>query len=233
MNQVRPILEVIVTSLADALAAEAGGAHRLELVSRLDLGGLTPSVGLVHEITERVRLPVRVMLRETPGFIVTDRAERARLCALAGEMARLPVDGLVCGFLAAGGVDEELLAAVLAAAPDLKVTFHRAFEELPDPLAAMAQLKRHSQIDRLLTSGGTGQAEARAGRLAALQRAAAPEIRLLAGGGVDKALIEQLRRAGVVGEIHVGRLVRSPARADGWVSAELVRELIELHFHSH
>ncbi|MCW5971125.1 MAG: hypothetical protein KIT57_21680 [Blastocatellales bacterium] len=75
----RMILEVIACSVRDAVAAAEGGAGRLEIISRLDLGGLTPDPDLVEAILKVVQLPVRVMLRESPGYTIADRAERRRL----------------------------------------------------------------------------------------------------------------------------------------------------------
>src|SRR5690349_10554722 len=100
-----PVLEVIACSLADAIEAEQGGAGRLEIVSELKRGGLTPSSELVAEIKQRVDIPVRVMLRESDGFGVTGASEIERLCAAAERFASLEVDGFVLGFLRDGEVD--------------------------------------------------------------------------------------------------------------------------------
>lgn len=221
-------LEVIAASVADAEAAERGGARRIELISRFDLGGLTPPLELVREVVSRVRLPVRVMLRESEDFDVRDESERLRLCALAGELAAMGVDGLVCGFLREGEIDEDLLARVLVSAPNLRVTFHRAFEQLRDPLAAIHQLKRYAQVDRILTSGNGVTAvpdiAQRIDQLAACEQVARPEIAILAGGGLDRATVKQIRRRTGIDEFHVGRGVRRPATVDGGVDPALVKK---------
>ena len=219
-------LEIIATSVADAEAAERGGAQRIELISRFDLGGLTPPFELVREVMKSVRLPVRVMLRESEDFEVRDESERVRLCAIAGELAAMAIDGLVCGFLRNEEIDESLLARVLASAPNLRVTFHRAFEQLRDPIAAIHQLKRYAQVDRILTSGnGVTPVQSIAQRidqLAACEQAARPEIAILAGGGMDVATVKQIRRQTGIAEFHVGRGVRRPATVDGAVDPALV-----------
>jgi copper homeostasis protein len=221
----RPLrLEVIACSADDAVAAERGGAHRIELISRFDCGGLTPALDLVHEVMSRVRIPVRVMLRESEGFDVRDHSERARLATLARELAATGADGLVCGFLRDGHMDHELFGRVLASAPDLRVTFHRAFEQLADPMAAIAQLKRYAQVDRILTGGTGATLSQRVAQLAACEREARPEIAILAGGGMDKATVQAIRRQTGIREFHVGRGVRQPATIDGAVDAALVRE---------
>ncbi|HMX28030.1 MAG TPA: copper homeostasis protein CutC, partial [Blastocatellia bacterium] len=147
------MLEIIVCSVEDAIAAARGGANRLEIISHYEVGGLTPPLEMVREIAAKVSLPLRVMLRETEPFEVNDEAEIEKLCAQAKAFAEmkfdgLNVDGLVLGFLKNGWIDHMLLAQVLAQAPNLKATFHRAFEELADPLQAIAELKSYHQVDR-------------------------------------------------------------------------------------
>src|SRR5215831_15657597 len=75
----QPIIEIIVCSIEDAVAAERGGANRLEIISHYEAGGLTPSLDLVREITSTVKIPARVMLRESEPFVVTDEEEIERL----------------------------------------------------------------------------------------------------------------------------------------------------------
>jgi len=218
------ILEVIACSVDDALAAQRGGARRIELISRFDLGGLTPPLELVRDVVRSVSIPVRVMLRESENFDVCDVSERARLCATAREMAETGIDGLVCGFLCDRDIDHKLLACVLDSASNLRVTFHRAFEQLRDPMAAIQRLKPYRQIDRILTSGTGATRAQRIAQLGACERAAGPEMTILAGGGMDAATVKAIRRQTPVREFHVGRGVRRPATVDGAVDAALVKE---------
>jgi copper homeostasis protein len=223
-NQPPVRLEVIACSVADALTAERGGAHRIELISRFDLGGLTPPLDLVREVMSRVQIPVRVMLRESADFVIRNESERARLVTLARELNATGIDGLVCGFLRDGRIDHELLERVLESAPNLRVTFHRAFEQLRDPLAAINQLKHYTRIDRILTSGTGATLEQRVAQLAACERRAAPEIAILAGGGLDVTTVQAIRRRTRIREFHLGRGVRRPATIDGAVDAALIQE---------
>jgi len=213
------ILEVITCSVADAVEAQKGGAGRLEVVRDLDRGGLTPSLMLVRAIKEAVDVPLRVMVRESDGYEAT---ETERLCEVASEFSNLGVDGLVIGFLKHGAIDLELTSRVLACAPGLKATFHHAFEDAVDQLQAVSQLKTLPQVDRILSHGGTGDLEERRLRLDAYEHAAAPEIKIIAGGGIDLNAIEILRRTTAIQEFHVGRA----ARQGVCVAAELVQELV-------
>jgi copper homeostasis protein len=124
-------------------------------------------------------------------------------------------------------IDHELLKGVLTSGPGLKATFHRAFEELADPLAAIAELKQHPQIDRILTSGGRESCARKVDRLTAWQHAARPEVELVIGGGTDAEVIRQLKPHGIR-EFHVGTAVREGRRIDGPVLADYVRALAEL-----
>lgn len=221
------VLEVIACSVADAIEAQRGGASRLEVVRELDRGGLTPSIELVRAIKQNVNLPLRVMVRESEGFATSDRAEVEKLCAAAESFAELGVDGLVLGFLKHGAIDLELTSRVLASAPNLKATFHHAFESAAHQLLAVGELKSLPQVDRILSHGGSGTLEERIRRLDSYAHAAAPQITIIAGGGIDNAAIESLRQTTNINEFHVGRAARLDFQVAGAVQAELVRKLVD------
>ena len=221
----RLILEVIATSLQDAVEAARGGAHRLEIVRDLHREGLTPSVDLVRQIQREVPLPLRVMVRESDGFACGSDDERRALVDLAAAFDALGVDGIVVGWTRDGGLDEETLGRVLEAAPSLRATFHRAFDALPDPEAALRVLKRHHQIDRILTDGGGGDWPSRCATLTRYVAWAGPEIRVLPGGGVDLDGLRALAACGSIAEAHVGRAARVGRAIDGPVSAAAVAVL--------
>ena len=93
-------------------------------------------------------------------------------------------------------------------------------------LQAVNQLKSLHQVDRILSSGGSGELEVRRLRLDAYEHAAAPEVTIIAGGGIDKNAIEVLRRTTSIREFHVGRAAREGFSVAGAVQADLVRELV-------
>lgn len=222
----KAILEVIACSVADAIAAHKGGASRLEVVRELDRGGLTPSIALVRAIKEAVDLPLRVMIRESDGYGTVDEIEIERLCEAASEFSSLGVDGVVIGFLKRDAIDLELTSRVLACAPRLKGTFHHAFEAAADQLQAVNQLKSLTQVDRILSNGGSGELEVRRLRLDAYEHAAAPQVKIIAGGGIDMNAIKILRRTTSIREFHVGRAAREGFSIAGAVQTDLVRELV-------
>jgi copper homeostasis protein len=222
------LLEVIACSVSDAVEAERGGASRLEVIGEFESGGLTPPAELVSQILSAVKIPARVMLRESEGYAVTGAAEVARLCTAARDLAGLPVDGLVLGFSLGGEVDVELTERILSCAPHLNATFHHAFEESKDPAREIARLKGLRQVDRILTAGGEGDWPLKIERLAGYERAARPEISILAGGGLDAGPIRSIRESTSIREFHVGRAVRLPRNARGAVSSARVAELVSL-----
>jgi copper homeostasis protein len=218
------LLEVIACSVRDAIEAQRGGAGRLELVRALGRGGLTPSLDLVEDVLRTVTIPVRVMIRESDGYLAGTAAEIDRLAHLAERSASLGANGVVVGFLRRGKLDDDALDEVLAASNGVGATFHRAFDGLPDPIEALRELQRWPTIDRVLSSGGPGTWPDRAARLCEWSRAV-PAIGLLPGGGLDRDAVRILADAGLT-EAHTGRAVREPPTVEGAVSAQKVAELL-------
>lgn len=222
MSSKTPLLEVIALDAADAVAAQAGGADRLELVTDMAQDGLTPSVETLRDVLSATDLPVRVMLRDNGSFAVGD------LEGLRADTGRLVDAGareFVFGFLT---VDSEIdLAACEALAKEidgLPWTFHRAIDRARDPLRAYDQLTGLG-CDTVLAAGHPNGV---ASGLSVLQRLAQREEgpELLVGGGLRAQQVHLLRAGGVRG-FHVGGAVRP----GGWqspVDAETVRYWAEL-----
>ena len=218
------LVEVIVCSVRDAIEAEGGGAGRLELVRDLHRGGLTPTINDVEAVLSAVTIPVRVMIREADGYDVGDPRQIDRLAAVARRFVSLGVQGLVCGFTRDRRIDVAAMDAVVTASGSARLTFHHAFDDLPDPAGALRDLERWPSVDRVLTSGGFGDWQRKAERMrewAGLTRG----IGILAGGGVDVEALRILSAAGQR-EAHVGRAAREPAAAAGAVTACRVAELV-------
>ncbi|MCX6018967.1 MAG: copper homeostasis protein CutC [Chloroflexi bacterium] len=216
------MLEVIALSLDDALRAEVGGATRLEVTCAIEQDGLTPPLDLVERILAHVRIPIRVMLRPRDSFAIADADELDEICAQACVLAALPIDGLVLGWLRASAVDVSALRAIAAVAPHLQFTFHRAVERAADIDAALDALRTIPQVDTILHSGGATLPDV--ARIAMLRdlhtRCAAHDFTLLAGGGLNAALIARLRRETFVCAFHLGRAVRRGGKWEGVVEME-------------
>jgi len=219
---------VIVTSLDEAIEAELGGADRLELTRSLEMSGLTPPLSLVQSVVERVSIPVRVMLRENASMSIRSQTEINTLQTSTRALAQLPIDGLVLGFINRDVLDLAATKQVLAAAPNCRATFHRAFDNLRQPLRALQELKQLPQIDRVLTSGGEGSWAERKARLLAWRSAALPQIKIiLAAGLCASSLAENSKDLSDI-EVHVGRAVRIPQVTSGTVNRSQVAALKRL-----
>jgi copper homeostasis protein len=218
---------VIVQSVADAREAALGGADRLEVVRAIHDGGLTPELALVREIAADVSLPLRIMVRENAGYS-TDAGERPALRRAAAAFADAGVDGLVIGFAHAGELELGRVADVLEAAPEVNVTFHRAFDQLRDPPGAIDALAGVARVDRILTSGGEGTAAVRCERLRTYQERAGARLTIIAGGGLDAEMLSALVQIRTVREVHVGRAARKGHDPNGVVSATEVSRLREI-----
>src|SRR6476469_8730205 len=161
----RSLLESVVESVAGARAAEQAGAARLELCSRLADGGVTPPAGLVTAVLERVSIPVFVMVRPRPGDFVYSHAEMHEALKDVTALRMRGARGFVVGVLHPDRrIDVERTRTLVDRAQGLPVTFHRAFDEAPDPNAALEDAIE-AGASRVLTSGGAATALDGADRL--------------------------------------------------------------------
>ena len=211
-EQVR--IEVCVDSVASAVAAQQGGADRIELCSDLIEGGVTPSAGLIEVVRANVSIGLQVIIRPRGGdFCYTEEEVEImrRDIALAKDLG---ADGVVLGMLdAEGHVDVDGTRQLVELARPLNVTFHRAFDMSADLFRALEDVCS-TGADRLLTSGGEQKCLQGTETIARLAQAARGRIIIMAGGGIghrDAASI--IKRTGVR-EIHVGlsTAVPSPMR---------------------
>ncbi|MFJ8107456.1 copper homeostasis protein CutC [Streptomyces sp. NPDC096132] len=219
----RAVLEVIALDAEDAIAARAGGADRLELVTDMAADGLTPPVATFARIRAAVDIPLRVMLRLADGFAA---GEVDRLVRAAREMRAAGAEEFVLGFLDADGqVDLPAVERVLAELEGCHWTFHRAIDHTTDRHALRKQLADLPGLDTYLTAGSAaGVDKGLPTLLAEAARGGEPgyEQRLLVGGGLRLDHVPALRGAGV-SAFHIG----GAARPGGWsepVSADAVAE---------
>ncbi|MDQ0246734.1 copper homeostasis protein [Bacillus fengqiuensis] len=204
------IVEVIATSVMDAIKAEKGGADRLELVSAISEGGLTPSYGLMKEVIKAVQIPVYVMIRPHSSSFIYTEADVKTMVEDIHMAKQLGASGIVTGALdERGEIDEEFLHIVTKQAEGLGITFHRAFDEVTDQLEALAILKTFPQIHRVLTSGGQGEAIGALDRYCTLvKQTEASHLAIMAGAGLNAGILETFLKETQVNEIHFGRGVR-------------------------
>jgi copper homeostasis protein len=204
------LLEVIATTLSDAVLAERYGADRIELITAISEGGLTPSLGLIEKVRDAVSIPVRVMVRPHARSFYYDKDDIETMERDIQHIASISGLAVVMGMLRNDGtIDEEALQRLLQAAQGLEVTFHRAFDEVRDQFEGLEILSRYPQITDILTSGAQNTAPKGAERIAALEQLTAERsINILAGSGLTVEGINDFVQQTGVGRVHFGSAVR-------------------------
>ena len=218
-----PILEVIAITPEDAIAAERGGADRLEIVSAIETGGLTPELGQFQRIRDAVDLPLRVMLRTNAGFRISP-PELASLTTSIEALRRAGADQFVFGFLDdRDELDLVALNAILEVTGPCAWTLHHAFDHAARPEHAWAVATSLPGLDCVLTGGVRGDLSLGLGTVCERARWQTSGVRWLAGGGLVLAFVEPLREAGI-GMFHIGRAARAGSSWDQPASATAVRQ---------
>jgi copper homeostasis protein len=197
-----PLLEIAANSLASALAAQDGGADRVELCENLGEGGCTPSYGTLARTRDCVRIPLYVLIRPRAGDFYYDEFERDVMLRDIETCARLGCDGVVIGALDADGhVDMATCRELVIAAGFMGLTFHRAIDVSRDPaqaLEAAIALGCH----RVLTSGAGATALDGADAIAALVQQAGHRIRVMAGAGINAGNLREVAMRSQADEFH-------------------------------
>ena len=189
-------------SLDAALAAQEGGADRIELCTDLAHGGTTPELQLLRTCKSQLTIPVFALARPRPGDFVYTDAEHDTLLHQIQRAKNAGAHGIVTGELNdARQIAEGRLSALLEAALPLPVTFHRAFDECLDLGAALEVLIRLG-VNRVLTSGGARTAADGVERLERLVTQAKGRIEILPGGGISPDNVKDLVQRTGAREVH-------------------------------
>lgn len=202
------LLEICVDNAQGLDIATTFGADRIELCAGLALGGLTPSVGMMH-LAAMSGCPTRVMIRPRGGGFTYNDDELDVMLHDIDSVAAIGLEGVVFGANRPGGLlDENALFRLTnhARGHGLKVTLHRSFDLVPDPLQALT-VAQDLRIDTILTSGGQASAWEGLKVIEQLVKAihaqpARPAVDILAGGGIDAANVHDVIVRGGVSSIH-------------------------------
>jgi len=198
------LLEITVESLDTALAAERGGADRIELCAELAHGGVTPPVATLRKVHEELEIPVFAIIRPRAGNFVYTDTEFAAMLRFVATARDLSLDGVVLGVLSPDNtVDIERTRELVEAARPLEVTFHRAFDHTPDLTRALEDVIQ-TGATRILTSGGASGAPEGAAALRKLVAAAGESITVMPGAGLHAANISQIAAETHAREFHSG-----------------------------
>ena len=197
------LLELCCGSIDDAIESEKGGADRIELCSALFLGGLTPSIGTIHEAKLRLKIPVIVMVRPRAGGFCYTSAEIATMERDTTAALEHGADGIVFGILTADGkIDLPRSQRIRRLIGDKQSVFHRAFDVTPDPFAALEQLIDMG-ITRVLTSGQKDSVPQGVEFIRKLVERAAGRIEILPGGGILPYQVREMADQTTCNQIHL------------------------------
>lgn len=234
-------LEICANSVSSAIAAQAGGADRIEFCQNLEAGGTTPSHGQIETLKRHVRIPAHVLIRPRAGDFLYNEWEYEEMksdilfCRDAG------CEGVVIGLLHADGrIDTQRTAALVQLAKPMHVTFHRAFDVCAEPFQALEEIIGCG-CGRLLTSGMQNSAEHGRQLIGELVERAAGRIEIMPGAGITAANIALLARETGARAFHTSaktteksRMAYTNEAVEGmggltWVtSTQKVREIADL-----
>ena len=218
------LLEVCANSLESALAAQKGGADRIELCHDLSVGGLTPSMETLEEVKARIDIPVYVLIRCRVGNFCYSKEELLVMEAQIKQVAALQFPGVVFGCLDEHQkIDHDATLKLMEAAGYMDVTFHKAFDEVPDPFEALDAL-RELGIQRILTSGSKRTAIEGNEVLADLVDEAGDEVIIMPGGSIRPENLPLLLETGAA-EYHSSCVISGQSITDESTVSEMIRIL--------
>lgn len=221
------MLEIIGMSVEDAITIEKCGADRIELVSALTEGGLTPSFGLIDSVIKSVNIPVNVMIRHhAKSFIYSDEDISIMLKDIE-KVKELGANGIVVGMLdEKNNINEEQLRTIIKASKDLDITFHRAIDDT-DVIKSIGVLNKYNEITNILTSGGKGTILENIEDINNM-KSKSNNINLLLGGGLNFNNIEQIKRLTNNKDFHFGTAVRIDKNPFGEIDKEKLIKLVKI-----
>lgn len=222
------ILEVCVDSFKSLMTAQKAGADRIELCSALDLGGLTPSYGLMSQAREVEGLEIFAMVRPRPGDFVYAEEEFETMKRDVAIIKEMGFHGIVAGFLHRDGrIDLEKTRELLEEAKPLKFVFHRAFDEAKNPERDVESLIDLGVI-RILTSGQRESALEGADCIRTLEERYGKRITIMPGAGIHGDNIEELHKKVQCAAYHMsGKTDRGTYREADYEKIKAVREILD------
>ncbi|WP_257668684.1 copper homeostasis protein CutC [Parapedobacter tibetensis] len=204
-------LEICANSVASALAAQAGGADRIEFCQNLEAGGTTPSHGQIKLVQQRINIGIHVLIRPRAGDFLYSELEFEEMKADIAFCKEIGCDGVVIGLLHAnGGVDKDGTRELVVLAKPMHVTFHRAFDVCNDPFEALESIIACG-CGRLLTSGMKNTALEGAELIKTLIGHANGRISIMPGSGIHEDNISQIAQETGAVAFHTSAKVEQPS----------------------
>jgi copper homeostasis protein len=191
------IVEVCAFSLESCLAAEKGGANRIELCGSMYEGGTTPSAGLIQVVRQRINIEIHAIIRPRGGDFCYSDDEISVMQADIRTVKQMGCEGVVLGILSQDGkVNITQTKALVALAKPMQVTFHRAIDMTPNYSEALEGIIE-TGCDRILTSGQKNTAMGGIENIKNLVKQANGRIEIMAGSGVNADNAQMLLHTGV------------------------------------
>jgi copper homeostasis protein len=202
------IKEACVETFEEAILAEKRGANRIELCSDLANAGLTPSVELMQKTISALKIPTMVMIRPRAGNFVYSEKEIAEMKSEIDLAKKVGVAGIVLGLLTPdNNIDIKNTQLLADYASPLPVTFHKAIDELENPVEGVKDLLKIGNIKRILTSGGLPTALEGQETIREMIKTAGDNIIILVAGKVLDSNVEEIQKLTGARELHGRRIV--------------------------
>ena len=217
------IVEAIASTLEEALELERLGVDRIELVTAVTEGGLTPSLGLIQKVTSQLHIPVNVMLK-TRGDYQMDHHDLEVLLSDLALIKQTKAHGIVFGALDDKKLNREMIDTIIANKGHLSFTLNRCFDRCEDMLEALEYIST-LPIDRMLTSGHESNVILGAKNLSLIQQKC-PNVIVMAGAGLTVDNLEEFVREYHPKEIHLGSTTHVDGKWSNTISEERVKKIL-------
>ncbi len=225
MDKIR--LEVIAWSIEDVIEISKSNASRIELVADIEKGGLTPSIEIVKEASSVSMIPIRVMVRETDeSFVYSDEIMQKHI-SFINEIKDLNIEGIVFGSLTnENKINVKQLEDIINAKGKLKLTFHRAFDELNEnDFINEFNILSNYDVDTLLTSGVKENAYIGRGNIKKLVDI--NTISILPGKSISINNVKDIINDTGVDYVHVGYSIRDIENENGKIDINKINDIIK------
>ena len=187
--------EACVDSIDDAINVEKNGADQIELCSRLDLDGLTPSKKLILQTIRRVSIPIKVMIRSRPGNFTYNQNDVNTMLDSIEFCQKNGVNDIAFGALNSNRkIDEKIINQIVSKYTGLNITFHKAIDLVDNQINEIQKLLKFNQIKAVLTSGGQKNAVDGQENIKKLSERFKDEIDIIAAGSITNKNIKKIHK---------------------------------------
>lgn len=222
------MIEIIAMTPEDARKIEACEADRIELVSALSEGGLTPSYAIIDKTVKAVKIPVNVMIRPHSKSFAYTREEIEIMKEDIHVAKELGANGVVIGVLdERRKIHKAFLEELLDSCRGLDVTFHRAIDEMIDPIEGIRNLSKYTTVKTVLTSGGKGSIVDNISKIREMVKNSG-HISIMAGGGLNFENAVRVIRGTGAKAFHFGTIVRDNCLPSGEINVESLKRIIKI-----